>query len=329
MKLRFLMLLVLLFTACSSPHREICKKFNLTEEEYSSLEKFLRYIMFHENAIYTLAGSKPLTGLSFYSTDLPEEELREKERPQRAYFLLNRDNAKDLEFYEKLSSAEKEEKALLIKNKDFIYDFERLWSSWEKICHRFPLKKRFLLIKKERTENLWKTVVPHCTAFYDIFFVDVLKTALVIQENYELFKQKVGYDFDPMEVVFELEKKQSEFWDRIQGCESSHLWGLLYGYGKENAFSYFWKGRHLKGLNCSEKEKLFAESLLTTLSCRDRPSAGETSAFSASCFSIPAFASFSNPDPVIAKYETEKEVIRRLYKGKDFVGLTLELLIDL
>ena len=240
-KICALMMFLMLLVSCSTSFSKKSKKFDLTEEEYMHLEKLFRYFMLHETAIYTLAGSKPLTVMPLFYEDMPEELLREKEREKYAYFLLNRNNKKDMEFYEKLSPLEKEEKAYLIAEKDFIYPIENLWDKWEKIQSRFPINKKFLLVKKEWSTDSWKTIFPRCKAVYDVFLVNVLKTAFVIQENYELFKNAVGYDFDPLEVVFELENESSRFWDQLRGEDGwkhATLWGLLYGFGKENAFSY-------------------------------------------------------------------------------------------
>lgn len=331
-KIYILMIFVILFTACSSPHPEQSKKFDLTAEEHLWLEKFFRYFMLHETAIYTLAGSKPLTEMILCYEDTPEGQLREEKREEYIYFLLNRNNERDMKFYEKLSPLEKEEKARLIDDKDFIHNIEDLWNKWEKIQHRFPLKKRFLLVKKERPKEDWKELFPNYTAIYDIFLVDMVKTALVIQENYELFRQAVGYDFDPLEIVFELENEKSKFWDKIHGKDAwrySYLWGFLYGFGKENTFTHFWKSRHLRATNCSEKEKLFAASIKKWPSCKNRTAFTDKNAFTLSNFTIPVFNSFTENDPVVAKYEAERENIRQLYKGKDFVAYTLELLTEL
>ena len=320
------------FTACSSPDAEQSKKFDLTAEEHLSLEKFFRYFMLYETAIYTLVGSKPLTEMTLLYEDAPEEQLREEKRGEYLYFLLNRNNEKDMKFYEKLSPLEKKEKARLIYDKDFIHNIEDLWDKWEKIQHRFYLKKRFLLVKKERPKEGWKDLFPNYTSIYDVFFVDVLKTALVIQENYELFRQAVGCDFDPLEVVFELENKNSNFWDKIREKDAwrySYLWGLLYGFGKENSFSHFWKSRHLKATDCNEREKLLAASVKKWVSCKNRPALTDKNAFTLSNFTIPIFNSFTENDPVVAKYEAERENIKKLYKGKDFVACTLELLTEL
>lgn len=327
-----LMIFAMLFTSYSLPYFQKSKKFDLTTEEHLDLEKFFRYFMLHETAIYTLAGSKPLTVMPLFYEDMPEDQLREEERKKHTYFLLNRNNKKDMEFYEKLSSLEKEEKAYLIAEKDFIYHIEDLWDKWEKLQDRFSIKKKFLLVKKEWPMDSWKNLFPRCKAIYDVFFVDVFKTALVIQENYELFRHVVGYDFDPLEVVFELENNHSKFWDKLRGEEGwryATLWGLLYGFGRENAFFYTWKGRHAKEPNRIEQEKLWAASLQSKSSCKKRPVRTEKNAFTISNFTIPIFKSFMENDPVVAKYEAERKNIRQLYKGKDFVACTLELLTEL
>lgn len=331
-KIYILIITLMLFAACSSPQAEKSNKFGLAQEEHLWLEKFFRYFMLHETAIYTLAGSKPLTEMPLFYEDAPEKLLREEKREEYVYFLLNRNDEQDMQFYEKLSPLEKKEKAHLIYEKDFIHNIEDLWDKWEKIQHRFSIKKRFLLVKRERPRESWKELFPRCTAIYDVLFVDVVKTALVIQENYELFKQAVGYDFDPLEAVFELENESSNFWNKVKGKEAwrySYLWGLLYGFGKENAFSHFWKSRHIRAIECNEKEKLLAASLKKWSSCKNRPSLTDSNAFTISNFTIPIFNSFSENDPVATKYEAEREKIKQLYKGKDFVFFTLELLTDL
>ncbi len=328
-KIYALLMFLTLLVACSTPSSKKSEKFDLTEEEHACLEKFFRYFMLHETAIYTLAGSKPLTVMPLFYEDMTEEQLREDERNERVYFLLNRNNKKDMEFYNSLSFLEKEEKAYLIAEEDFIYPIEDLWDRWEKIQNRFPIKKKFLLVKKEWITDSWKSLFPRCKAIYDVFLVDILKTALIIQENYELFKHAVGYDFDPLEVVFELENTTSKFWDQLRGEEGwkyATLWGILYGFGRENAFSYTWKGRNTKEPNRTEQEKLWTVSLPSWSSCKTRPSPTDKGAFTLSNFTIPVFKSFSEKDPVVTKYEAERENIKRLYKGKDFVAYTLDLL---
>lgn len=323
------LLCLIVCVGCSSPSFEKLNRLGVTAEEYVCLEKFFRYFMLHETAIYTLLGSKPMTEVGLFYEKLRVDELSDEQRGELVYFLLNKDCKRDRDFYHRLPPLE-QEKAYLISEKEFIYPIEDLWDQWEKIQHRFPVKKQFLLIKKEWLTD-WQTDFPSCKGVYDVIFVNVLKTALVIQENYELFKQAVGYDFDALEVVFELENAHSQFWDVLRGdaaYQYATLWGLLFGFGKENALCYTWRGRHLKDLDRHAKEKDWTASVTRNGSCKDRPCPTEKGAFTLEKFPIPAFMSFVKDDPMIAKYEAERENIRKLYQGKDFVEYTLELLTD-
>lgn len=328
-KIYILIIFFIFFTSCFQSSNKQAKKFDLTAEEHLWLEKFFRYFMLYETSIYTLVGSKPLSKIIISYDEIPNENFREKNKEEYLYFLLNRNNEKDMEFYKNLSSLEKKEKAYLIKDKNFIYNIEDLWDKWEKIQHRFNIKNRFLLVKKERPRDEWKDIFPNYKAIYDIFFVDVFKTAFVIQENYELFKQVVGYDFDPFKIVLELENKSSNFWDKIRGKDAwkySYLWGLLYGFGKENSFFHCWNNRHIRLIDCDEKEKLVSTSIKKHTSCKHRPTFSDNNAFTISNFTIPIFYSYIENDPIVIKYEMERKKIKKLYKGKDFVTFTLELL---
>lgn len=326
-----LMMCLVLCTSCSTPSNKKSPKINITPEEHVWLEKFFRYFMFHDTAIYTLLGSKPLTEMTLCYEELPKEILREKERESYVYFQLNKKNKKDMEFYKKLTKEEKEEKAYLIRDKDFIYDINELWEKWEKIQHRFPIKKKYLLIKKLRPSyHISQRSSENSETIYDIYLVNVHNTALVIQENYDLFKKMVGFDFDPLEIVFELENEKSDFWDVHNGKDPWRYciqWGLLYGFDKNNSYSYMWKGRHFK-LDCSEKELNWSNSVETWSSCPDRPCVSDRKAFSISNFPLPAFKTFFETDPVIEKYKNERKKIKQLYKRKDFVTFTLEQLTD-
>jgi len=315
----------LFFNSCSFLNPPFPPK-KLTKEEHHWVEKFLRYWMFEENGIYTLLGSKPLIRFQLVYYDTSEEVRRQKETDQYAYFLLNKNDKNDQEFFKKLSKDNKK-KAILISDCDFIYNFEELWEKWEKIQDRFPLKKKFLLVKRERKLDPQRST-PHCIKIYDIFFVDVYKTAYIIQENYELFKKAVDYDFDPIKVVLDIQNPESIFWNKIQGYKYSYLWGLLYGYGKENSFYHYWQTRSLWDNSMGAAEKKVSQSIEKHSSNKKIPNLSNKNSNSIKDFCIPFFCSYKNPDPIIEKYTLENKQIKKLYRGKDFVSYTLELLTE-
>lgn len=204
---------------------------------------------------------------------------------------------------------------------------EELWDKWETIKNRYPISKKFLFVKKKWNGD-WKTYFPEYEVCYEIYFINVLQTAFVIQENYEIFKQVIGCDFDPLQLVVEFEKDPYGFWEKIVSSEYCHLWGLLYGFGKQNAYSFFWKNRHRIGLASSTEEALLSPYIDKKFSREEQGFFGKITNWLVFNFPIPIFASFSQDDPVIKKYIAEKREIKRLYKGKDFLNFTLKLLTE-
>jgi hypothetical protein len=300
------------------------KKYELTEQEYNSLEKFFRYFFLHEGAIFTILGSKPLTEVVIVYEKKEEGFEENPEELKGVYLTLNRNDPEHKIFCKKLP---KECHVKWVSDRNFIYPIDELWSFWENISSRFSLSKKYLLVKKERSLEEVKALNKNYEKIYDVFFVDVFKTALVLQENYDLFKQAVGFDFDPLKVTLELENSSSPFWASIQSPKYSYLWGILYGFGKKNAFSYYWKFRVFSDSHASEQERAFAASLINSPSCLYLPDRF-FSKFSITDFPLPSFSSFSNPDPIVLLYKKEKKEIQKLYKGKDFVFYTLELLTE-
>ena len=77
------------------------------------------------------------------------------------------------------------------------------WGKWEKIRERFSCN-RYLLFKKPHSDPKLAYV----------YFVDILRLAATLQEHYELFSRETGMNFDPLQVVLEMEQG-SEFWDEV------------------------------------------------------------------------------------------------------------------
>ncbi|MGE5195805.1 MAG: hypothetical protein ACM3JI_00565 [Anaerolineae bacterium] len=243
------------------------------------MSKFFKDILLEESAVYTLWGSKPLTIIPLYHYSEEEEKM----------------------YREHLSE---EERKSLFEIED--YDIPEKWEKWEKIQSRFPIH-RYLFFKKPD---------PNHPKVYSIYFVDIFRTALVLQENYSCFSRETGVNFDPLQAVFEI-KEGSEFWDKVMN--HSALMGLLYGFGMQNSYGFRWR----YGSDPLKSEK-FAKSLNYRFS--DTPKFGLATLEN---FSLPIFASFAeNHDEVIQKYKKEREEIKQAYLDKDFLDLTLERLSE-
>jgi hypothetical protein len=166
-------------------------------------------------------------------------------------------------------------------------------------------------------EAPWYSTSDSCTS---VFFVDVLKMALVLQENYEIFKSMAGIDFNPSEEVLEMEKATSPFWQAFRQNSTALHWGILFGFGKENAYAFYWKHfAHPKRLDD------FFISLRGNGS--DFPLTGRVK-IGLNNFELPSFISFFDQDQVVERYRKEREQIREIYKRKDFVEFTLKHLTE-
>ncbi|MCI0381693.1 MAG: hypothetical protein L0207_01385 [Chlamydiae bacterium] len=242
------------------------------------MEEFFNDLMFFERGIYTLWGSKPMTRvvLEHFTQEELENRILTEEEKKTAFSL-----AKD-------------------------YTLPENWEKWKKISSRFPLK-RYLLFQSDWYND------PKATYVY---FVDILKTTLVIQENYDTFRNAIGFDFDPTQVVFEMQDKNSKIWEKIRGGGHALLWGILFGYGKKNSYAFHWK-YFKEGINN------FFPSIKNKFS--EHPFRGLSNVrIDLNNFAIPSFISFEDQDEVVEKYKKERKRIRKIYKGKDFLDFTLE-----
>lgn len=182
------------------------------------------------------------------------------------------------------------------------YHLSENWENWEKVKSKFHLR-RFAFFKKADAENPTQST---------IYFADLTKIALLLQENYAHFKRETGLDFHPLAESLALEKG-SEFWNKA--FESPALVGLLLGYGMKNSFCFQWKYCNLP----STHEK-FADSILFQFS--DQPHSGKATFDK---LPLPIFASFAEgEDEVVERYKRERKLIQETYDEKDFLTLTIQ-----
>ena len=158
-----------------------------------------------------------------------------------------------------------------------------------------------------------------------VYIVNIVELATVIKKHYDLFQRYVGFDFNPLEVVFDIQNEYSPFWNKIFNDdpitpEGVCLMGILFGYGFEN--SYYFSLTFEKERTGVSKE--FSSYLFKQLSKSMEPTGVKQ--FSSRDFSIPGFRTFSKHNPTKSRYEMEKIEIMELYKGKGLGKTTLKLL---
>ena len=273
--LLFFLFLLVTFVASSSFEKSRGGKvaYPLSSEEKAWMEPFFRGIMLQNQAIYTLCGSKPMTMISLES---------ESESPPNDH----------------LKSKKLKKDRIVMED----YHLLRNWEHWEQVKSRFRLQ-RYAFFKKENSEDAKGAT---------IYFADLAKVALALQEHYNTFKAKTCLDFDPLNESLRIEQG-SEFWNKV--FDHPALLGILLGYGVRNSFCFLWKYGDLQ-----ERHQQLSESLLFQFS--DKPQSGKATL---DTLPLPIFASFSQgEDEVIEKYKREREAIRAAYEDKDFLTLTLE-----
>jgi hypothetical protein len=275
-----LSIIIFLFCSCQSNKKE-ASHFNLSQEERAWLTQFFEDVMLCENGIYTLYGSKPLTMIAVQQYSDAEKQA----------------------FYDSLTEDEKKDGQICID-----YSLDKTWFQWEKIQDRFPMN-RYMFFKMDQFQD---------DHVFFVLFVDVLKTAALIQDNYEAFQKVIGADFHPLELTLNMKQKDSILWEKIS--ENAHLLGLLFGFGKMNSYLFQWQH-----FDHPESCNDFCRNIVSFLS--EKPSKASMK-YTINEFSIPAFKSFNLIDPVVDNFRDERNRIKEIYKGKDFLDLTLKKLTE-
>ena len=275
------------FTLRSSPQKPAVpsRSFTLSDEERRCLKEFFREILFDDRCAYTLFGTKPIS--SFCVQIPPSEE----------------DKAWWKEYYAALSEEEKAKLVLV----EPLYDFYANYHKWLEIKRRFPIRQYLFGTFSSRFRKDTKVVL----------FVNIEMALRTLLKFYDDFRRALGFDFDPFQVVFEVENDGSKFWNGVM--DSHALQGILLGYGRDNAWFFEWNAKYEK---IEGKMGDFVRSL---------PSLAVLQHFvpypNPHHFMLPTFGNYglySHDNPLIEQYKKEREAIKALYQGRDEVDVALD-----
>lgn len=196
----------------------------------------------------------------------------------------------------------------IIKNE---LDFFENWNVWKCLKDQFPMS-RFLLVERKPPA--------FSIAESSVFLVNIAATAYTLQQHYQKFRAAVSDDFDPLDIVFEVQDNNSHFWNTILARED--LLGILLGYGEENAWLFVRAKAWEEQKSSTEHDS--KSRFLASLSIQS-PGSNALSSFDAS-FPLPCFGCYAEKESLslIKKYESERNEIKRIYQGKDFVQITLD-----
>lgn len=187
------------------------------------------------------------------------------------------------------------------------------WNTYEQVGKRYN-SNRFLFVKIPHP-----VPVPGVGPFEDGYFVNIPETATVLQEHYSLFRERVGFDFDPMVQVYDIQNPSSVFWNKT--LKNKFLLGILLGFGKKNAYLFeeWAKATKQQGDLAGKISALstgFSDTLSTNRTIRE--------------LSLPIFRTFPTEEneQFLEKYRKQKQKIEEIYRGHDFVEMTLENLVS-
>ena len=196
----------------------------------------------------------------------------------------------------------------VIKNE---LNFSENWNIWKRVRDRYPMS-RFLLVERKPPA--------FSSGESSVFLVNIAAVASLLEKHYPKFRAAVREDFDPLDIVFEIEDDGSAFWETVLARDD--LLGILLGYGEENA-KLFWEIKAREAQMSAEKTSQ-KQRFLASLSTQT-PGSNSLSAFDAT-FPLPCFGCYA-PDEssrLIKQYENERRAIKKIYRGRDFVRVTLD-----
>jgi hypothetical protein len=274
----------------------------LTAEEKMDLEYFLRFLIFENYGAFVLFGSKPLCVMNVSDTDPVVIQATRQKR------LASMSDDERTQWECRLEKCKANGSLIDV---DFIRNPYDGWRALEKVRKTFRMKQYIIGVDDESERGDRRLVL-----------ANIQKTALVLAENYTIFKEAAGMDFHPLQVVFELQNPNSEFWKRIFRIKNHVAKGLLCGFGLKNSLFGDWRFKQFHVNVSTELEKEVAQYLKSVaLHVSTKPV--EFGKGSPSNFTIPLFGTVEGDD-VVEKYKKEKREIEKTYLGQDLVEVTLQ-----
>jgi hypothetical protein len=196
----------------------------------------------------------------------------------------------------------------VIKNE---LNFSDNWNVWKRVKDRYPMS-RFLFVERKPPA--------FSSGESSVFLVNIAAVASLLEKHYPKFRAAVREDFDPLDIVFEIEDERSLFWETVLARED--LLGILLGYGEENA-KLFWDLK-MREAQVSAEKTTQKQRFLASLSTQT-PGSNSLSTFDAA-FPLPCFGCYAPEESsrLIKQYENERRAIKKIYRGRDFVRVTLD-----
>jgi hypothetical protein len=293
----FFLVIIFLITTCNRKKQPLLSAC-LTTEEKVDLEYFFRLLMFENHGVFVLFGSKPLCEMH-----LSDSESKATDIAFQQWFDSLPDD-KRTAFKARMKNKTQEEPEL--ERNPY-----RGWLAWEKVRKTFEMKRYILRIVPLRGPGR-----------YGLMLVNIQQTSLIMAQNYTIFKNAARMEFNPFQIVFELQNPDSIFWKNVFSIPNHLAKGLLFGFGLKNSILGDLRFTYSNTKVSSELKKPIMKHLK-----RASPAVSTNQVKygdgSPSNFTIPLFSPIEGDDTA-EKYEKEKIEIEKIYRGKDLVEVTLQ-----
>lgn len=279
----------------------------MENKEKKDLEYLLRLLIFENHGAFVLFGSKPLCEVCVMDTD--DTEVDELQHQQLLASMSSEERIEYEQTLKKLEEKKRGQEETLFERNPY-----KGWLALEKVIEKLNIKKYILVIDHEGMYGV------RCNR--TLIFANIQRVALVLAENYSIFRETSGMDFHPLEMALELKNPHSVFWNNVFKIDNHLAKGLLFGFGRKNSFFEDW---HLKQRSKASSLQLSEQAVSYLKSISSRPSTPrvEIGKGGPSNFTIPIFGAVED-DEMIGLYEREKKEIEKIYRGKDFVEITLQ-----
>jgi hypothetical protein len=298
-------------TGCSSKKQPLLSAC-LTPEEKADLECFFRLLIFENYGGFVLFGSKPLCEMH-----LSDEESIEAEAAYKKWFNSLPDS-KRAEIEAVINKPRNKANRVKVLERNPY----RGWLSLEKVRENLRIKNFIIRLVPVYFPDSDEWI----PGSYELVLINVQQTALILAENYEIFKNAADMDFQPLQAVFEAKNPDSLFWKNIFSLKNHLVKGLLFGFGLKNSIFFHWRQlcSHAQGVLISEDISEYLQDHHFELSTAPV----EFSQGSLSNFTTPVFRTIAGDDTA-EKYIKEKAAIEKVYRGQDIVEVTLRRLSGL
>ncbi len=240
---------------------------------------FLENVMIRHAGLYVLMGSKPMVEFPIDSGFPETEEECRKCWAQRS---------QDLKSYPDYLEG--------CLNSSHLH-YRKLWDVWSHQLHN-TISSSFRMFAINISGRNYG------------FFVNIPSLLFVIKMHYRELVDIAGKEFNPEELLREIENPQSLFWDLF--CRSHYAKGLFFGYGSRNSFLFNYE-RNNDNILFPRLNDFDAIADLATRRDLDITD-----------LSLPSFASFSLGDEIIEQYRYQRAHIIQILKSKPFVKTVKE-----